>query len=408
MPQCPLPDVIDVSEKAWPTRAFENLKVYGCARVKLTATEAKIVTDLYDSMEAVSQDRKSEDELEVPKDEFNNLDARSGYVWFEHRSFFEMHCDSDSIKRLEKMELPPAKRLVKCAWDYSHMCDTRLLEALQHIANEQPRCASLLEEGKRADGKKLGDGIIQNMLRVYRYSETYDKPDGDIDAHYDMGLLTMIARSTSAGLQIQVHGSSEWMTPEDYMEKDEALIFGGLTLARLTGIPALHHGVFTNGKVRFSAPWFQRVATHAVIPASPGCPEETIKSYNRRLRDASNDELRCDGSIVQRPRQRRSDSRRRRSKSRSRSDSRRRRNNSQKWPSDGGYGQEGKDNYQSDPKNRGRSDSRRRSSNTNSYNDNRTSGDFNPRSKECSRQWQETSDWNRSGDSGYNEDIRGQ
>merc|ERR1712190_400628 len=71
-----------------------------------------------------------------------------------------------------------------------------------------------------------------------------------------------------------------------------------MTLARLTGIPALKHGVFTNGKVRFSAPFFQRVATYCTLPDSPGHPMEKVSHFNRRLRDAENDELRSNGNIV--------------------------------------------------------------------------------------------------------------
>lgn len=308
MQRTPLPDVINVSSPAWPRHAYESLKTFGCARLKLKPSEAWVTDDLYAAMEALSKDRYAQKQLEVSEEEFDNLDQRSGYAWFRHRSIFELHCESPSAAALSRVDSTTAERMVQCAWDYSDMCEARCLEALQEVVASSPCCRELFGEDQE---QQLGCGIIENMLRVYRYNESYDKPDGDIDAHFDIGLLTIIPRSTHAGLMIQPHKCSQWFSIEEHMDHGEALLFGGLTLARLTGIPALRHGVLTNGSTRFSAPYFQRVAPHCVLPASPGHAEEKIKHYNQRLRDAENDELRSDGSIVLRRRHRSRSSRRR-------------------------------------------------------------------------------------------------
>ena len=101
-------------------------------------------------------------------------------------------------------------------------------------------------------------------------------------------MLTLIPRGTRPGLEVQAdHGTrlgrwevsggrgdeqrptsleeqASWRRIERDMGEDEAIIFGGVTLARLTGIRALRHRVFTDGQVRFSAPFFQvtRCALH--------------------------------------------------------------------------------------------------------------------------------------------------
>eukprot|EP00930_Biecheleria_cincta_P052212 TRINITY_DN37450_c0_g1_i1.p1 TRINITY_DN37450_c0_g1~~TRINITY_DN37450_c0_g1_i1.p1 ORF type:complete len:144 (-),score=14.85 TRINITY_DN37450_c0_g1_i1:11-382(-) len=111
-----------------------------------------------------------------------------------------------------------------------------------------------------------------------------------------MGLISIIPRSSSPGLQIL--RAARWLDIEEDMGSDEVLLFGGMTLARLTGIPALLHRVYTHGNVRFSAPFFQRTMPKAFLPASPGHEAELANCYNDRLRDASNRELRIDGSIV--------------------------------------------------------------------------------------------------------------
>jgi len=326
-----LPTVVDISEPSWTARAYDDLKQWGYARLRLTPAEVSLMQDLYDATDKFFDDRGSTRKLEVPDEEFDDLDERSGYVFDRHREMFEVHCNVSQTRSLKRrwndLPLPAAtRRFLRLMWSVTEMCENRCNEAMLDIAGVL-NCAPLDEllhgEANRShskcdDGSPALDGIVENMLRVYRYAKTYDRPNGDIDLHYDMGLLTLIPRSTSPGLQIRpVHGK-ETFSIEEHLGDDEALLFGGMTLARLTGIPALHHGVFTSGKVRFSAPYFQRVSPNCLLPVSPGHKSEEVWHYNRRLRDADNDELRSDGSIVLRPRRRRDS----RPRSRSRHDNR--------------------------------------------------------------------------------------
>ena len=75
------------------------------------------------------------------------------------------------------------------------------------------------------------------------------------DGHYDMGLLTIIPKSTSPGLQIRTvtNNATGWRAKtamvdiEQTLQQDEAIMFGGMTLGRLIGQPALFHNVCVRG-----------------------------------------------------------------------------------------------------------------------------------------------------------------
>jgi len=298
-----LPSIVDVDSPSWTSDACLILRSWGFARLRMSPSEAALVQELYDSMDAVFQDEHSGMQLEIPDADMDRLDQRSGYVFGKHRHMLELHPGCSSVSRLCRANAPCAVRLVCCAKNFAATCEKWCDEALRELAN----CCEHLNHVLCDNNDQLK--VIDNMLRVYRYKESYDRPDGDIGAHYDMGLLTIIPKSSSPGLKIQPPGSKKWCSIEDYLAHDEVLLFGGMTLARLSGIPALLHGIFTDGKFRLSAPFFQRMAPECQLPASPGHPEETVKRYNRRLRDADNEELRSDGRVVFRRRSRRRDSR---------------------------------------------------------------------------------------------------
>lgn len=299
-----LPSIIDVDSPSWASDVCPVLRSWGFAKLRLPPSEAALVEELYDSMDAVFQDECSGTQLEVPQRDMDRLDQRSGYIFGKHRHMFELHPGNASVARLGRASATAAVRLVRCAKEFAVTCEKWCNEALRELANGCEHLSRLLWDGESDQFE-----VVESMLRVYRYKASYDRPDGDIDAHYDMGLLTIIPKSSSPGLKIQLPGSRKWCSIEEYLAHDEVLLFGGMTLARLSGIPALHHGVFTDGKVRLSAPFFQRAAPECVLPASPGHWEETMERYNRRLRDADNDELRSDGRVVFRRRTRRRDSR---------------------------------------------------------------------------------------------------
>ena len=101
--------------------------------------------------------------------------------------------------------------------------------------------------------------------------------------------------------------AASWRRIERDMAADEAILFGGLTLARLTGIRALRHRVFTDGHVRLSAPFFQRPSLDVALPAAPPSHvAETVGEYSNKIRDASEEELGSDGVVRLRPRRPRS------------------------------------------------------------------------------------------------------
>ena len=55
-------------------------------------------------------------------------------------------------------------------------------------------------------------GDSESMLRIYRYSRRFELSKGD--AHHDMGLLTLIPRASSPGLQIRPDPEKPWITIE--------------------------------------------------------------------------------------------------------------------------------------------------------------------------------------------------
>eukprot|EP00746_Dinoflagellata_sp_MGD_P118207 gnl/MRDRNA2_/MRDRNA2_542911_c0_seq1.p1 gnl/MRDRNA2_/MRDRNA2_542911_c0~~gnl/MRDRNA2_/MRDRNA2_542911_c0_seq1.p1 ORF type:complete len:135 (-),score=12.42 gnl/MRDRNA2_/MRDRNA2_542911_c0_seq1:6-410(-) len=108
---------------------------------------------------------------------------------------------------------------------------------------------------------------LSNCMRVYRYKKDFDRSQTDTSYHFDVGLLSMIPRGTRPALLVKPPNP---VYIEELMGEDEAVLMGGMTLARLTGIHALEHGVCTHSKTRFSAPFFQRLAPSCVLPATPG------------------------------------------------------------------------------------------------------------------------------------------
>ena len=89
--------------------------------------------------------------------------------------------------------------------------------------------------------------------------------------------------------------------PSQTLAEDEAILFGGMTLARLTGIPALFHRVDVGGRERVSAPYFHRPSPASFIPATQAHDAELVAHFNARTRAAHDDELRSSGAVVVAP-----------------------------------------------------------------------------------------------------------
>jgi len=300
---------IDVNNPSWAEKACDELKNYGCARLRLTTPEVSSVGKLYSAADALFNDRNERRLLEVPDEEFDDLDYRSGYVYSRRREFFELHLGCRSASALDhKCTGSVGKVFLENMWAVIDICQKRCQEALQEIAMSQGSTAllQLLKDEDRGQFEQRK--VLKDCMRVYRYKESHDRPEHDTAFHFDIGLLTLIPRGSRPALLVKPPNA---IYIEEFMGEDEALLMGGMTLARLTGIRALEHGVCTHSKIRFSAPFFQRVAPSCMLPASRGHPAEKVSTWNSRVCDAENEELRSDGSIVLRERSRGRDRRRR-------------------------------------------------------------------------------------------------
>jgi hypothetical protein len=218
------------------------------------------------------------------------------------REWLELHhFGSHPFGKLE--DHPKASRFLETALTFASICEARCTQALAALATAiggggAAQLRALVDGAERARAEDRPRETISPMVRVYKYHGVLNERDGD--PHYDMGLLTLIPKSSSPGLEIQPKGSAEWVPIETTMDADEAILFGGMTLARIcnsAGVHALHHRILTHGRVRISAPYFQRAATHVFLAATPKHPEEMVGQYNHRLRQVDNDELRSDGSV---------------------------------------------------------------------------------------------------------------
>ena len=77
--------------------------------------------------------------------------------------------------------------------------------------------------------------------------------------HRDSGLITLIPKSTCAGLEILSKGKRDhWISLEDWMNEGDIAVYIGRSLEKLTGglLPGtIHRVVRYPGKERFSSPF---------------------------------------------------------------------------------------------------------------------------------------------------------
>ena len=66
-------------------------------------------------------------------------------------------------------------------------------------------------------------GLVNSMLRVYRYFGVFDR---DGDPHYDMGLLTLIPKSSSPGLEIRPELTRTWTKIEQVRVSSSVSLLG--------------------------------------------------------------------------------------------------------------------------------------------------------------------------------------
>jgi len=286
----------------WTSEAVRSLQRDGFAVIKLTPTEAAAVHEMLDAAQQAFEDSVEMRALRISDEQLDDLDSRDGYVCDRVREWLELHhFGSHPFGKLE--DHPKASRFLETALTFASICEARCTQALAALATAiggggAAQLRALVDGAERARAEDRPRETISPMVRVYKYHGVLNERDGD--PHYDMGLLTLIPKSSSPGLEIQPKGSAEWVPIETTMGADEAILFGGMTLARIcnsAGVHALHHRILTHGRVRISAPYFQRAATHVFLAATPKHPEEMVGQYNHRLRQVDNDELRSDGSV---------------------------------------------------------------------------------------------------------------
>ena len=286
----------------WTSEAIRSLQRDGFAVIKLTPTEAAAVHEMLDAAQQAFEDSVEMRALRISDEQLDDLDSRDGYVRDRVREWLELHhFGSHPFGQLE--DHPKARRFLEAALTFASICEARCAQALAALATAiggggAAQLRALVDGAARARAEDRPRETISPMVRVYKYHGVLNERDGD--PHYDMGLLTLIPKSSSPGLEIQPNGSAEWVPIETTMGADEAILFGGMTLARLcasAGVHALHHRILTHGRVRISAPYFQRAATHVFLAATPKHPGEMVGQYNHRLRLVDNDALRPDGSV---------------------------------------------------------------------------------------------------------------
>lgn len=287
---------------AWTSEAIRSLQRDGFAVIKLMPTEAAAVHEMLDAAQQAFEDSVEMRALRISDEQLDNLDSRDGYVCDRVREWLELHhFGSHPFGKLE--DHPKACRFLETALTFASICEARCTQALAALATAiggggAAQLRALVDGAERARAEVRPRETISPMVRVYKYHGVLNERDGD--PHYDMGLLTLIPKSSSPGLEIQPKGSAEWVPIETMMGADEAILFGGMTLARIctsAGVHALHHRILTHGRVRISAPYFQRAATHVFLAASPKHPEEMVGQYNHRLRQCDNHQLCADGSV---------------------------------------------------------------------------------------------------------------
>jgi len=311
------PCVIDTDSSSWAVQASQMLRQNMYARLRLPAHEVCLVREMYAAAKAAFSDGRSRRQLRIPDDMVDDLDSRNGFVDDPNREWLELHC-SIPAEFDGPIENPAALRVLECAERVFSACRVRCQEVLCELTENDTSSAlgKLIAQENRtqpppAGARETCRGYSESMLRVYRYSSNFQLRQGD--GHHDMGLLTLIPKGSYPGLQIQLDKNTSkntswratWINIEEIMAEDEAILFGGMTLARLTNIPALFHRVDIHRQVRLSAPYFHRPSPRVLIPATPGHDAELVYHFSARTRAAHDDELTSGGAVRVAPRDQR-------------------------------------------------------------------------------------------------------
>ena len=195
-------------EDGWVQRTCELLHQYGYVILTLPPDEASLVHDMYDAALDAFDSQTARHQLGVYERDRPRLDGRSGYMSDREREFFELH-DRVPHDLETRAEAPRASHLLDVCTRYSSACRKRCYAILEALSGgpDTPLGRYMAAEAAGASGDVRLVGYKSSMMRVYQYDlappRVSDFRD-DGDPHHDMGLLTLIPRSTFSGLDVQV------------------------------------------------------------------------------------------------------------------------------------------------------------------------------------------------------------
>lgn len=126
-------------------------------------------------------------------------------------------------------------------------------------------------------GETFLDWLDNSTFRVLHYDQVKKAPcevvEQFIPPHNDSSLLTIAPKSTAAALEIECNG--EWINIEKMMNDNQAVIFAGECMARLTNnyYPALYHRpaislMRQRAKTRISTPFFLRGRSDVILDSN--------------------------------------------------------------------------------------------------------------------------------------------
>ncbi len=209
---------IDCSDPSWAVQASRTLQQHRYARLRLPTNEIEMLCSMYTSTWEALVDDDSCQQLRFADHMENDLDGRTGYHPSRNREYLELH-PATPAEFDAPVTAPAATRALESASRVASACRARCEQVLQELARSDG-CSALgpvLEQEARESPPAAGavekaPGYSESMLRIYRYSRRFELSKGD--AHHDMGLLTLIPRASSPGLQIRPDPEKPWITIE--------------------------------------------------------------------------------------------------------------------------------------------------------------------------------------------------
>lgn len=239
---------------------------------------------LFDAAADFFDDEAAKRDSHIPPKQRCESDARMGYVTDAGREYLELHPRLAASTSITGLKALSAQRLAQAAESFATSCHALAIETLECLAKD---CSALETFLQMEHSSGASSSFSASMLRVHRY--TYDS---DFPPHQDLGLVTVAPRASCPGLEVQDISTGEWISVEECMQPDEAIVFAGLTLTELSGLPALSHKVRRHGSDRLSSPYFLRGSPHVALPPHGAKGGSTICSSVGAFTEMLNEERR--------------------------------------------------------------------------------------------------------------------